>query len=86
MIRVYRGLYKYALDKESMIRRRKCFYGADPTLKYEEDTIRYVYNLALHSGNMYEGVANISFKLKEKNDTFLDFTGKTIQKMIVNSK
>lgn len=58
MIRLYRCVHHYALEKGAMLNRSKCFHQGEHS-HYHENTIKYSYNLALHPGNMYEGLANI---------------------------
>lgn len=53
MIRVYRSLRQYALDKTSMQKRSACFYPSHNNSTYSENTIQYAYNLALHPGSTY---------------------------------
>lgn len=70
-------MQRYALDKSAMMARSKCFYPENKP--YCEDTIHYAYNLALHPGYVYEGVADICFKLQKKGNLFMDFHGKTVK-------
>lgn len=66
MIRVFRFIQRYSLDKVNMNKRTNCFYPSPDSTNYHEDTINYAYNLALHPGNTYEGIAEIRFNLQKK--------------------
>lgn len=75
----------YSLDKESMLRRRNCFYSQNGD-GYSNDSIKYAYNLTLDPGSHYKGVADICFKLQKTDNIFLDFQGQEIKRMAINGK
>lgn len=68
--------------------KRSTIFDADNT--YDQNSISYNFNLALHPGKHYEGISEIKFRLADhnfhNNDFFLDFQGTEIDEILVNSR
>ena len=51
-------------------------------IPFDEKSISYNFNLALHPGKMYEGISEIKFHIAnyefDSKDFFLDFQGKSV--------
>ena len=69
----------YSLDRSSMAARSALLHPAQ-----QSTPINYQFNLFLHPGDRYEGVAQIAFNLHKVADLFLDFQGRELKQMVVN--
>ena len=57
---------------------------------YNENSILYNFDISLHPGESYEGISEIKFNIPQNDfsegEFFLDFQGKDVDAMIVNSE
>lgn len=84
MMRLYRNLHKYSLSKSCAASRSTTLQSSSPSYR----PISYNFKLALHPGKTYSGLASISFNLPTSpvsSPLFLDFSGKQITNILVNS-
>lgn len=59
---------------------------AEERFSIVDENVRYNVYLNLKKGDSYNGVAKTSFRLKKLNTTFIDYSGSSIDFMVINGK